>query len=161
MASSIELTGPVIHIVTAIGLGLLFRLNILVITLCAIFPDLIDKPLSAFGVGGGRYVGHSLLFAVVIITGLFFWKRKFGFAALLGFGSHLLLDLNTTVPWLFPFVEYEISDRKFDFLLWMKKYTSLSELDYELLISVPVVIIALIGRFLIQRYMRQRNSKIE
>lgn len=63
-------------------------------------PDLIDKPLVFFGVlPSGRALGHSLLFAVVVVALLWLFARRYAdhshlFVAL-GFGhlSHILGDV--------------------------------------------------------------------
>ena len=105
------LSGPVIHIGVALVLAIVFRLNPLLTIFCAILPDLVDKPLAAFGIGGIRYIGHTLLFTAVVSTGLFLWKRKYGAAALVGFVSHLILDLNFMIPWFYPFQDYNFSKK--------------------------------------------------
>lgn len=67
----------------------------------AILPDLIDKPLTAWGVVGvGRTVGHSLLFAVplgivVYLLATRLDRRLLGVAFVVGYGSHIAAD----VPW--------------------------------------------------------------
>ena len=67
----------------------------------AILPDLIDKPLAAWGVVGvGRTVGHSLLFAVplgivVYLLAARLDRRLLGVAFVVGYGSHIAAD----VPW--------------------------------------------------------------
>ncbi|WP_256300991.1 metal-dependent hydrolase [Haloarchaeobius salinus] len=66
----------------------------------ALFPDLVDKPLS-WGVGvlpGGRSLAHSLLVAVpvVLVVGLFARGRRaraVGVAFGVGYLSHLPLDV--------------------------------------------------------------------
>ncbi len=77
-------------------------------------PDIIDKAISLPITGNGRYVGHSLLFNVVISLSVLaiFWKNKriwIGF--IVGWQMHILLDLGGFIPWLFPFVNYEFPER--------------------------------------------------
>ncbi|MFP8953800.1 metal-dependent hydrolase [Natrialbaceae archaeon A-arb3/5] len=64
------------------------------------FPDLIDKPLAwTFGVlPGGRTLGHSLLFAAVLVPIVYtvaarFESRDVGLAFIIGHLSHLLADV--------------------------------------------------------------------
>ncbi|RQG98009.1 metal-dependent hydrolase [Natrarchaeobius chitinivorans] len=64
------------------------------------FPDLIDKPLAwTFDVlPGGRTLGHSLLFAAVLIPAVYVLTvrleaREAGVAFVLGHLSHLLADV--------------------------------------------------------------------
>ncbi len=82
-------------------------------------PDIIDKAISLPITGNGRYIGHSLLFNVVIsmIVLAIFWKNKriwIGF--IFGWQMHILLDLGGFIPWLFPFVNYEFPVRELSFL---------------------------------------------
>jgi len=148
------LSGPVIHVGVCLVLGLLFRLNLAVIVLCGILPDLVDKPLAAMGIGGGRYIGHTLLFAVVISGAFFLWKKKYGLAAIIGLLSHLLLDLNNFIPWFYPFKDYNFSDSRFDFIEWIHQYLGFSRIGYELIGLVVVGLLAFIGWRLYRRHLR-------
>ena len=150
-----ELTGPVIHIGVSAALALVFRLNLAVVIFCGILPDIVDKPLAAMGIGGGRYIGHTLLFAVVVSAAFFFWKKKYGLAAIIGLVSHLLLDLNTLIPWFYPFKNYEFLITKLNFTTWFHEYLKLNKAGYELLAVAIVLIIALIGRWLFRRYVKR------
>ena len=85
------------------------RLNLVIVFICAILPDIVDKPLWALGIGSGRYVGHTLLFVLGVSLVLALVKRSYGLAALLGGLSHLLLDWvagGPGVPWFYPVVDY-------------------------------------------------------
>jgi len=153
-----EISGPVIHIGIASVLALLFRLNLVVTVFCAILPDLVDKPLAALGIGGGRYIGHTLLFAAVITGAFFLWKRRHGFAAIMGLMSHLLLDLNGFVPWFYPFKEYNFPGGRFSFTEWLKDYLTFSELGYELTIVVLVGLVAFTCWWLYRWYARRKKQ---
>jgi hypothetical protein len=81
-------------------------------------PDIIDKAISLPITGYGRYVGHSLLFNIVISLGVLaiFWKNKriwIGF--IVGWQMHIVLDLGGFIPWLFPFVKYDFQERVLSF----------------------------------------------
>ncbi len=81
----------------------------MIVAVCAILPDLVDKPLWALGIGPGRYVGHSLVFVLGVALAAALVKRSYGLAALAGGLSHLLLDWVATgpvVPWFYPVVDY-------------------------------------------------------
>jgi hypothetical protein len=152
-----ELTGPVIHIGVSAILALIFRLNLAVAIFCGILPDIVDKPLAAMGIGSGRYIGHTLLFAVVVSAAFFFWKKKYGLAAVIGLVSHLLLDLNTLVPWFYPFKSYNFGSVKLDFTVWLHDYLSFDKLGHELIAMAAAVIIVFIGWRLYRRYIRHKK----
>ena len=152
-----ELSGPVIHIGISALLALIFRLNLVITVFCGILPDLVDKPLAALGIGGGRYIGHTLLFAGIVIILFTVWKRKFGLSALVGLMSHLLLDLNSLVPWFYPFKDYNFSSRKFSFSEWLKSYLDLSKVGYEVIIVALVGLVACVCLWLYQRYKRRKS----
>ncbi|MCU4741560.1 metal-dependent hydrolase [Natronoglomus mannanivorans] len=68
------------------------------------FPDLIDKPLGwSLGVlPGGRTLGHSVFFAMVLIPAVYVLALRFdrvelGTAFVLGHVSHLLADIPPSV----------------------------------------------------------------
>jgi hypothetical protein len=152
-------SGPVIHVGVSATLALVFRLNPVVAVFCGILPDLVDKPLAAFGIGGGRYIGHTLLFVAVIVTAFFLWRRKYGLAALTGLTSHLLLDLNTLVPWFYPFKSYNFSNTKFDLVGWLKSYLTFSESGWELIIVVVAALAPFIYWWLYRRDVRRQKRK--
>jgi hypothetical protein len=154
-----ELTGPVIHIGVSAVLALVFRLNLAVAIFCGILPDIVDKPLAAMGIGGGRYIGHTLLFAVVVSAAFFFWKKKYGLAAVIGLVSHLLLDLNTLVPWFYPFKSYNFSNAKLNLIDWLKSYLTFSESGRELIIVAVAVLVIFIGRWLYKQYAKRQKQK--
>ena len=93
------------------------KLNLLVVFVCALLPDLVDKPLWALGIGAPRYVAHTVLFMLVVAVALFLWRRAYGLAAVLGCGSHLFLDWvapGAQIPWAYPFVSYGFPEREVD-----------------------------------------------
>jgi hypothetical protein len=154
-----ELTGPVIHVGVSASLALVFRLNPAVTIFCGILPDLVDKPLAVLGIGGGRYIGHTLLFAGVMIILFTVWKKKYGLAALIGLTSHLLLDLNAFIPWFYPFKEYRFYTTKLSIIDWLKGYLTSSEFAWELIIVVVVILIIFVGRWLYKRYTIDKQQK--
>lgn len=70
-------------------------------------PDIVDKLISLPLTGYGRYIGHSLLFNV-IISGLIFVifrkKMDIAYSFIFGWQIHLLLDLGGYLPLFYPFV---------------------------------------------------------
>lgn len=79
------------------------RLNLPLVSLCALLPDLIDKSLWALCIAVDRYIAHTLLFMFLVAIAFFIWRRAYGLSALVGGISHLLLELNNAVPWFYPF----------------------------------------------------------
>ncbi|MHA1116312.1 MAG: metal-dependent hydrolase [Candidatus Heimdallarchaeaceae archaeon] len=80
----------------------------------ALGPDIIDKLISEPITGYGRYIGHSIPFAILIFI-LFiaiFWKKPTVYSALiLGWIMHIILDTAGFIPWFFPFVEYNFQSK--------------------------------------------------
>jgi hypothetical protein len=144
-------SGPAGHIGISLILAYLLRLNPVVTIFCGILPDLVDKPLSAMGVGGGRYIGHTLLFAFLFSIAFYLWKRRYGLAALVGGISHLLLDLNALVPWLYPFKEYDLYEKYFSFSEFVGEYLTFSGLGTELILVVIAGVIAFLCLWLFRR----------
>jgi inner membrane protein len=90
-------------------------MDIRILLIGSILPDIVDKPLSFLGFGGGRSIAHTLLiFCVVLLIGFFqsLNFKKTGFLALAaGMFSHLILDFMWRIPqilfwplmgWSFP-----------------------------------------------------------
>jgi len=69
---------------------------------------LVDKPLYLLGIGDGRYVGHTLLFVFLVVAAVSLKNRIYGLSVLFGAVLHLLLDWGG-VPWLYPFVNYDLT----------------------------------------------------
>jgi inner membrane protein len=85
------------------GLGWLFGLkplsrflDIRVLLVGAVLPDIVDKPLAYFGFGDGRSITHTLLvFLVVLVTAFYIYlnhRRTWLLAIAIGMFSHLVLD---------------------------------------------------------------------
>ncbi|WP_290814614.1 metal-dependent hydrolase [Halovivax sp.] len=96
----------------------------------AALPDLIDKPLAAWGVVPvGRTIGHSLLFAVPLVVAVWLLAIRFdgrilGVAFAVGYLSHIAAD----VPWHVIAGDFD----ELGFLLWpiteMPPYTGVKPL---------------------------------
>lgn len=106
-----------------IGLNSLIRfLDVRLLILGSMFPDIIDKPLSFFGFGDGRFITHTLLVTVIFILAslyLFLYHRKTWLLAIaIGMCTHLILDLMWVTPetffwplfgWMLPSSPYRMS----------------------------------------------------
>ncbi len=91
-------------------------LDIRLLIIGSMLPDIIDKPLASFvNFGNGRSVSHTLLFALIfVLPGIYFYisRRWTWFLALaIGIVFHLILDLMWQTPrtlfwpyygWIFP-----------------------------------------------------------
>lgn len=149
---------PIGHLGIALPVAHALRLELPVVFLCGLLPDLVDKPLWALGVGAPRYVAHTLLFLCLVTAALFLWKRAYGLAALLGLGSHLLLDWmgpGFPVPWLYPFASYPVPDHQYDPAHFLPNLSasirqqSLAEIRHELTwVAVACVAAWVLSRFL-------------
>lgn len=154
---NIEISGPVIHIVVPLIAAFIFRLNRVIAIFCGILPDLVDKPLGLLGIGGGRYIGHTLLFALFVSIGFFFWRKRYSLAAIVGLGSHLLLDL-PNVPWFYPFKDYYYIHKEFDFAAVISGYFTINKFGYELLVVAIIVIIVFVGWRLYIRCIKNKKA---
>jgi hypothetical protein len=154
-------TGPILHFGVSAGLAFVFKLNPVITIICGLLPDMLDAPLAAFGIGGGRYIGHTLLFAAVVVGLFFLWRRRYGYAAFAGLASHLILDLNGFVPWLYPFKNYVFPDKKLSFYEWFKNYLDLTHAGYELLVIVILGIVIFIGWWLYKRHTQKEKKSTD
>jgi inner membrane protein len=103
-----------------IGLNSLAKfLDIRLLILGSLFPDIIDKPLSFFGFGDGRSLTHTLLFTIIVLlVSLIMYnlhKKTWLLAIFFGLLAHLILDSMWTSPltflwplygWTFPAPEH-------------------------------------------------------
>jgi len=146
------------------------RLNLPIVLVCALLPDIIDKGLWALGMGPSRYVAHTLLFLFLVSLVFFLWKRSYGLSAFLGLASHLLLDQldgGTSVPWLYPFISYSFPEhevapgRFFSNLFAALEYNfTPSNLIKELVWIIAVSVFALLAQRLFLRF-KKRDRKAE
>jgi hypothetical protein len=84
-----------------------------------IFPDVVDKTLCQVlhVAPSGRMFGHTLAGLVVstAVIGLVRGRRT-AWSWALGYLGHLLGDVGRSVPWLYPFVQYDFSQNSPDLL---------------------------------------------
>lgn len=111
-------------------------------------PDIIDKAISLPITGNGRYIGHSLIFDIVIslIVLTVFWKNKriwIGF--IVGWQMHIILDLGGFIPWLFPFISYDFPERTLSF--WeMLQLTSVYLNEIFGAVSLIIIVVLYLNR---------------
>ncbi|MBN1189964.1 MAG: metal-dependent hydrolase [Dehalococcoidales bacterium] len=111
-------------------LGKFLDLRLLVIG--SMLPDIIDKPLGILFFGGGRIFTHSLLITLlVLITGIFLYfnyKRSAVLAVSCGMAFHLILDQMWLSPKVFLWPIYGWSfpagERGSYFMAWLSDLVS-------------------------------------
>ena len=157
---------PLGHVGITLPVARALRLNMWVVLFTALLPDIVDKTMWWLGLGAPRYVGHSLLFLALVVF-LFSLRGKRGsLAALLGGGSHLLLDSGEFVPWFFPFVSYSFLHREFDPSMFFSNlldsfrvYGSHIRMGHELIWVAAAVVAAIVLPWLYSRVMKRWEQK--
>ncbi|MFX1365471.1 MAG: metal-dependent hydrolase [Promethearchaeota archaeon] len=89
----------------------------------ALLPDIIDKPLFLLGFGNGRFLSHTLLFAIISFLIVHFSSKKnvsISFPFFIGIVFHFLLDI-PHVPFFYPFIKYDFGVVDEPFLFWIKQ----------------------------------------
>jgi inner membrane protein len=119
-----------------IGLKSLSRfLDIRLLMIGSLFPDIIDKPLEFIGFSNGRSITHTLLVTLIFLfTGLFLsvnYKKTWLMAIAIGMSTHLILDSMWLTPhtllwpmygWSFPSLDHRIGLAQIS--LWWSTLTS-------------------------------------
>ena len=133
------------------------NIDIRVLLLGAILPDIIDKPLGLLGIGNGRSISHTLLFLIAFaFAGLLLYSRrkwKIGLVLASGVLLHLILDqmwlTHATLFWPTAGWQFTGGDPSTWFEVWK------TALSGDLSVSVPEAIGLLIilgfGLFLIRQ----------
>jgi membrane-bound metal-dependent hydrolase YbcI (DUF457 family) len=127
---------PQDKVADSMGLTALSRfLDIRILMIGALFPDIIDKPLEFVGFGNGRSITHTLLVTVIVVLAslwLYFKSKKTWLMAIaFGMCTHLVLDQMWLTPhvllwpsqgWAFPHFADRIG--LLQFRLWWSALTS-------------------------------------
>ena len=114
------------------------------VMIAAVLPDAVDKVLhyTLHRAPTGRLWGHTLLGAGVstAIVLLLYGRRRAASWAL-GYLSHLLCDMGSVVPWLYPWITYDFPpSHDFRTTLWMS-LTNLTQLTLEILLTLWALIV--------------------
>ena len=99
-----------------------YEINRFALIIGSLYPDLVDKSLSFFNIGGGRGYAHTILFVLISFVFLFIitkGNKTIYFPFLIGMIMHLLLDM-PRVPLFYPFISYEIMTYKSDIEQWLQ-----------------------------------------
>lgn len=86
-----------------IGLNSLSKfVDLRLLIIASMMPDIIDKPLALLGFGNGRSITHTLLiFLVVLCIGIFLYinnKKTWLLPIVIGMFTHLILDSMWSTP---------------------------------------------------------------
>ena len=114
------------------------KAEIVPVMVAAIIPDAVDKVLHyALGrTDSGRLWGHTLLAALlssILVLGI--WGRRHAASWALGYLSHLVCDVGSVVPWLYPLVTYDFPvSEGFVLTLWAS-LTQAPRLMLEIVLS--------------------------
>jgi membrane-bound metal-dependent hydrolase YbcI (DUF457 family) len=104
------------------------RIDIRLLLIGSLLPDIIDKPIGHFFFGetfsNGRIFCHTLLFLIVITLGglYLYWSRKKTWLFVLSFGtfSHLILDMMWLTPRTLLWPLYGFSFERLDLTFWIQ-----------------------------------------
>ena len=128
-----------------IGLAALSQfLDIRLLMIGALMPDIIDKPLSFLGFGNGRsIIPTSLVFLIVLSVAMYLWrsrKQTWLLAIAIGIFTHLMCDRMWETPhtlfwplygWAFTAAVYKIGLGQFSVwwnMLFTDSYVYISEI---------------------------------
>jgi inner membrane protein len=135
-------------------------IDIRLLLIGSLFPDIIDKPLAALGFGNGRSITHTLLVTLVfLVIGVYIYlnhKKTWLLAIVTGMIAHLILDSMWGTPetllwpiygWSFPASGTYPGLDQFS-IWWNGLKTNLSEDIFEGigLAVLAVTTLALIGQ---------------
>ncbi|MBI4009890.1 MAG: hypothetical protein HY361_01685 [Candidatus Aenigmarchaeota archaeon] len=99
------------HIGISAFFGLFLYLSPLIVGISSILPDFVDKGLLLAGLSPyTRLVAHNLFFgpALSAIVYLATKRKAVAIAVLFGTYMHLIEDIRTPLPWLWPLVTYDL-----------------------------------------------------
>lgn len=144
-------------------------LDIRLLLLGSLLPDIIDKPLGRFFLSdvfeNGRIFGHTLLFAIFIIIAGWYVYRRWRKTALLalsfGVVTHIVLDRmwNYTQTLFWPMYGFSFEKYNYDFWSWSTMERRWERLVDNPFLGVPEFIGALIFIWLAVYLVRNRKLK--
>lgn len=109
------------------------------VMVAAVLPDAVDKVLH-YVTGqteSGRLWGHTLLAALVTTSlVLAIWGRRSATSWALAYLSHLICDMGSVVPWLYPWVTYTFPESEGLALTLWAGISNLPRMALELGLSV-------------------------
>jgi inner membrane protein len=134
-------------------------MDIRILLLGSLLPDIIDKPLGFFIFGNGRTVAHTLLLTIIVLAlgfYLYFSRRRMWLLTLsLGMLSHLILDGMWFLPntFFWPFLGWAFPSR--ETFNWIASW--FSALSGNSMIYIPEIIGLLVISVFIWTLVRRRK----
>ncbi len=146
------------------------RLDIRILLLGSLLPDIIDKPIGRFFLSdvfeNGRIFGHTLLFAIIItIAGWYVyrrWKKTSLLALSFGIVTHIVLDrmwnYHQTLFW--PLFGFTFEKYNYDFWSWSTMEHRLERLVDNPFLGIPELIGVIIFVWFTVYLVRNRKLKV-
>jgi hypothetical protein len=151
--------GPLGHLGIPLPVAHLLKLNLAVTGLCALLPDLVDKPLYLMSVTScSRYAAHTIMFVLLVAVAFSLEGRLLGLSALFGGMLHLVLDSGTFVPWFYPFVRYDFPESDVGVSEYLHRLLTVHFWSSELIWAASACLAVLILLRLIPWLRRRRQT---
>ena len=139
--------------------------DIRVLLIGSILPDIIDKPIGRLFFQdffyNGRIYAHTLLFFVILTAGgwLLYWARHKTWLLALAYGTftHLIFDAMWTTPRTLLWPLYGLSFGKYPSSIWSWIEDLFHELYYRPWVLIPELVGALIIAWLVWQLARRRK----
>ena len=113
------------------------------VMVAAVAPDVVDKLLCQVlhVFDSGRMLGHTLLgLALTTVVVRVIWGREAAWGWSVGYLAHLVADMGGDVPWLFPFVQYDLAPSAGLWEILLKKLSHPSEMTLEIALAIWAVV---------------------
>ena len=108
----------------------------------AFAPDVVDKTLCQVlhVFDSGRMLGHTLLgLALTTVLVRVIWGREAALGWSVGYLAHLVADVGGDVPWLLPFVRYDLSPSAGLWEILLKKLNDPASMALEVALTIWAV----------------------
>lgn len=118
------------------------KADVLPVMVAAVVPDAVDKLLcqGLHIFDSGRMLGHTLLgLALTTMLVRVIWGREAAWGWSVGYLAHLVADVGGDVPWLFPFVQYELKPSPGLWEILLRKLTDPTGMVLEVALSIWAV----------------------
>jgi hypothetical protein len=145
------------------------RIDIRILLIGSLLPDIIDKPIGRFffrdTFNNGQIYGHTLLFLIVLIAGglILYLTRRKNWLLVLAFGTlfHLILDVMWTSPRTFFWPLYGFSFPKYpaSLLSWIESLLK-HLITYPWTLIPEIIGLVIIAWFLWQLVKRKKSLRL-
>jgi hypothetical protein len=130
---------PLGHIGITVFLSILLYLPAQFSAIGVLLPDIADKVLYVSGLSpSAHFIGHTILFGLIagLITFVVTKRKDVSLAILFGCIIHLIEDVGSFIPWVYPFVNYTFTPGP---LIVITTYTILNEILGGILLIISIV----------------------